>query len=189
MPTNAQTTAQLHLSHTLESNAQNFPSEALTVCELRTSRYSSWIQKRQRNQKSNCQHPLDHRKSKRVPEKHLFLLYWLYQKPFCVDHSKLWKILKEMGIPDHLTCLLRNLCAGQEAIVSTSHGTTECFQIGKGVHQVCILSPCLFNFYAGCIMWNDGLDESQAGITTVEEISRISDIQMIPLQWWKVKST
>ena len=82
----------------------------------------------------------------------------------CVDHNKLWKILKEMGIPDHLTCLLRNLYAGQEATVRTGHGTTDWFQIGKGVRQGCILSPCLFNFYAGYIMRNAGLEETQAGI-------------------------
>ena len=83
---------------------------------------------------------------------------------FVVDHKKLWKILKEMGIPDHLTCLLRNLYAGQEATVRTGHGTTDWFQIGKGVCQVCILSPCLFNLYAEYITWNAGLDEAQAGI-------------------------
>ena len=81
-----------------------------------------------------------------------------------MDHSKLWKILKEMGIPDHLTCLLRNLYAGQEATVRTRHGTTDCFQIGKGAHQGCILSPCLFNFYAEYIMRNAGLEETKAGI-------------------------
>ena len=87
-------------------------------------------------------------------------------KPLTVDHNKLWKILKETGIPDHLTCLLRNLCAGQEATVRTGHGTTDSFQIGKGVPQGCILSPCLFNFYAEYIMKNARLDEPQAGIKT-----------------------
>ena len=88
-----------------------------------------------------------------------------YAKAFdCVDHNKLWKILQEMGIPDHLTCLLRNLYAGQEATVRTGHGTTDWFQIGKGVGQGCILSPCLFNLYAECIMRNIRLDEAQAGI-------------------------
>ena len=88
-----------------------------------------------------------------------------YAKVFdCVDHNKLWKILKEMGIPDHLTCLLRNQYAGQEATVRTGHGTTDWFQIGKGVHQRCILSPCLFNFYAENIKRNAGLEEAQAGV-------------------------
>ena len=81
-----------------------------------------------------------------------------------MDHNKLWKILKEMGIPDHLTCLLRNLYAGQEATVRTGHGTTHWFQIGKGVYQGCILSPCLFNLYAEYIKRNAGLEEAQAGI-------------------------
>ena len=82
----------------------------------------------------------------------------------CVDHNKLWKILQEMGIPEHLICLLRNLYAGQEATVRTGHGTTDWFQIGKGVHQGCILSPCLFNLYAEYIMRNAGLEEMQTGI-------------------------
>ena len=81
-----------------------------------------------------------------------------------VDHNELWEILKEMGIPDHLICLLRNLYAGQEATVRTGHGTTDWFQIGKGLRQGCILSPCLFNFYAEYIMRNSGLEEAQAGI-------------------------
>ena len=105
-----------------QSNAQNSPSEASTVCVLRASRCSSWIQKRQRNQRSNCQHPLDHQKNKRVPEKNIYFCFIDYAKGFdCVDHNKLWKILQEMGIPDHLTCLLRNLHAGQEATVRTEH--------------------------------------------------------------------
>ena len=82
----------------------------------------------------------------------------------CIDNNKLWKILKEMGIPDHLTCLLRYLYSGQEATARTGHGTTDWFHIGKGVHQGCILSPCLFNLYAEYIMINAWLDEAQAGI-------------------------
>ena len=85
-------------------------------------------------------------------------------KPLTVWITTNWKILKEMGIPDHLTCLLRNLYAGQEATVRTGHGATDWFQIGKGVHQGCILSPCLFNLYAEYIMRNTGLEEAQAGI-------------------------
>ena len=84
-----------------------------------------------------------------------------------MDHHKLWKILKEMGVPDHLTCLLGNLYAGQEATVRTGHGTTDWFQIGKGVRQSCILSPCLFNLYAEYIMRNAGLEEAQAGIKKI----------------------
>ena len=98
-------------------------------------------------------------------QKNIYFCLIDYAKAFdCVDHNKLWKILKEMGILDHLTCLLRNLYAGQEATVRTGHGTTDCFQIGKGVCQGCILSPCLFNFYAEYIFRNAGLEETRAGI-------------------------
>ena len=98
-------------------------------------------------------------------QKNIYFCFIDYAKAFdCVDHNKLRKILKEMGIRDHLTCLLRNLYAGQEATVRTGHGTTEWFQIGKAVLQGCILSPCLFNFYADYIMRNAGLEEAQAGI-------------------------
>ena len=98
-------------------------------------------------------------------QKNTYFCFIDYAKAFdCVDHNKLWKYLKEMGILDHLTCSLRNLYAGQEATVKTGHGTTDCFQIGKGVHQGGILSPCLFNLYAEYIMKNIGLEEVQAGI-------------------------
>ena len=100
-------------------------------------------------------------------QKNIYFCFIDYAKAFdCVDHNKL-EILREMGIPDHLTCLLRNLYAGQEATVRTGHGTKDLFQIGKGVHQGCILSLCLFNFYAEYIMRNAGLDEAQAGIKIV----------------------
>ena len=104
-------------------------------------------------------------KKAREFQKNIYFCFIDYAKAFdCVDHNKLWKILKQMGIPDHLTCLLRNLYAGQEATVRTGHGTTDWFQIGKGVHQDCVLSPCLFNLYAEYIMRNAGLDEAQAEI-------------------------
>ena len=98
-------------------------------------------------------------------QKNIYFCFINYAKAFdYVDHNKLWKILQEMGIPDHLTCLLRNLYAGQEATIRIGHGTTDWFQIRKGVHQGCILSPCLFNLYAEYIMRNAGLDEAHAGI-------------------------
>ena len=118
----------------------------------------------------------------------------------CVDHNKLWKILKDMGIPNHLTCLLRNLYAGREATVRTGHGTTDWFQIGKGVHQGCVLSPCLFNLYAEYIMRNTELDEAQAGIKIsrrnikkkkkifLGEISITSGMQITPHLWQKAKN-
>ena len=104
-------------------------------------------------------------KKQESSRKNIYFCFIDYAKAFdCVDHNKLWKILKEMGIPDHLTCLLRNLYAGHQATVRSGHGTTDCFQIGKGVRQGCILSPCLFNLYAEYIMRNSGLEETQAGI-------------------------
>ena len=110
-------------------------------------------------------------------------------KPLTVWITANWKILQEMGIPDHLTCLLRKLYAGQEATVRTGHGTTDWFQIGKGVCQGCILLPCLFNLYAEYIMRNSGLDEAQAGIKIAgrNEIPIPSDMQMTPPLWQKVK--
>ena len=107
-----------------------------------------------------------------------------YAKAFdCVDHNKLWQILKEMGIPDHLNCLLRNLYAGQEATVRTGHGTTDWFQIEKGVCQGCILSPCLFNFYAEYIMQNLGWMKHKLESRLLRKISITLDMQMTPPLW------
>ena len=119
-------------------------------------------------------------------------------KPLTVYHNKLWKILKEMGIPDHLTCLLRNLYAGQEATVRTEHGTTDWFQIGKRVRQGCILSPCLFNSYAEYIMTNTGLEEAQVGIKiagrNINNLRYADDTTLmaesegeLKASWWKWK--
>ena len=110
----------------------------------------------------------------RAFQKNIYFCFIDYAKAFdCVDHNKLWKILKEMGISDHFSCLLRNQCADQEATVrnghGSTHGTMNLFQIGKGVHQVCILSPCLFNLYAEYTMRNVGLDETQSGIKIAQE--------------------
>ena len=114
-------------------------------------------------------------------QKNIYFCFIDYTPAFdCVDHNKLWKILKKMGIPDHLTCLLRNLYVSQEARVRTGHAARGWFKIGKGVHQGCIQSPCLFNFYAGYIMWNARLDESQTGIKIAREVTT-SDMPMIPL--------
>ena len=111
---------------------------------------------------------MDHGKSKRSSRKNIYFCFTDYAKAFdCVDLNKLWEILIEMGIPDHLTCLLKNLYAGQEATVRTGHGTTDWFQIGKGIRQGCILSPYLFNLHAEYIKRNTGLDEAQAGIKIV----------------------
>ena len=143
-----------------QNNAQNSASHASTIHEPLTSICSCWIQKRQRNQRSNCQYPLDHQK--REFQKNIYFCFIECARAFgYVDHNKLWEVLQEMGIPDHLTCLLRNLCASQEATVTTGHGTLGWFQVRKGVHKACILSPCLFNLYVEYIMRNAGLDEGQ----------------------------
>ena len=135
-----------HLTHQ-KSNVQNSPNQASTILELRTSRCSSWIQKRQRKQRSNANHQWIIKKAKEF-QKNINFCFNDYVKAFdYVDHNKLWKILQETGIPDHLTCLLRNLYAGQEATVRIRHERIDWFQIGKGVRQGYILSPCLFNLY------------------------------------------
>ena len=122
-------------------------------------------------------------------QKNIYFCFIDYAKAFdCVDHNKLWKILKEMGAPDHLTCLLRNLFAGQEATVRTGHGTTDWFQIEKGVRQGCVSSPCLFNLYAEYIMRNAGLDEAQAGIKIARRNTITSNMQMVPPLWQKEKN-
>ena len=127
-------------------------------------------------------------KKAREFQKNIYFCFIEYANAFnCVDHNELWKILKEMGIPDPLTCLLRNLYAGQEATDRTGHGTTDWFQIRKGVCQGCILSPCLFNLYVEYIMKNTGLDEAQMESRLLEEISITSDMQMTPPLWQKVK--
>ena len=108
-------------------------------------------------------------------------------KPLSVWITINWKILKETGIPDHVTCLLRNRYAGQEITVRTGHGRTDWFQIGKGVRQGCILSPCLFNFYTEYIMRNAGLDEAEGGIKIAGRNINISDMHMTPPLWQKVK--
>ena len=122
-------------------------------------------------------------------QKNIYFCFIGYAKAFdCVDDNKLWKILKEMGMPDHLICLLRNLYAGQEATVRSRHRITDWFQTWKRVRQGCILSPCLFNLYAEYIMRNAGLDEAQAGIKITGRNNKLtSDMQMTPPLWQKVK--
>ena len=127
-------------------------------------------------------------KKARESQKNIYFSFIDYSKaPDCVDHNKLWKILKELGMPDHLTCLLRNLYAGQEATIKTGHRTTDWFQIVKGVSQGCILSPCLFNLYAEHIMQNAGQMKHKLQLRLPGEISITSDTQMTPPLWQKVK--
>ena len=133
--------------------------------------------------------PLDHQKSKSSRKTCTSALLTM-SKPLTMCTQQTGKFFKvgEMGIPDHLTCLLRNLYAGHEATVRTGHGTTDWFQIGKGVHQGCILSPCLFNLYAEYIMLNAGLDEAQLESRLLREVSITSDMQMTPPLWQKAKN-
>ena len=121
-------------------------------------------------------------------QKNIYFYFIDYTKAFdFVDHNKLWKLLTEMGIPEHLTCLLRNLYIDQGATVRTDHGTKDWYKIGKGVHQGCIMSPCLFNLYAKYIMRNAGLEEAQLESGFPGEIPITSDMQMTPPLWQKVK--
>ena len=121
-------------------------------------------------------------------QKNIYFCFIDCAKAFdCMDHNILWKILKQMGIPDHLICLLRNLYVSQEATVRYRHGKMDWFQIGKGVRQGCILSPCLFNLYAEYIMRNAGLDEAQARLKIAERNLNKSDMQMTPPLWQKAK--
>ena len=156
-----------------QSNAQNSPSQASTVRELTDVQAGFRKGRGTRDQTANIHWIIE---KAREFQENIYFCFMNYTLA-CVDHKKLWKILQEMGIPDHLTCLLRNLHAGQEATVRTGHGITDWFQTGKGVRQGYILSPCLFNLYAEYIMRNARLNEAQAGIK-IAEISITSDMQM-----------
>ena len=123
----------------ISNNVQTYHTISLIS---HTSKEMLKILQRQKNQRSNCQHSLDHQKSKSVPEKNICLFYWLCQRLWLCGSQQTVKIIHEIEMPDQLTCFLRNMYAGHEAIVRTGHGTTDWFQIGKGVHQSCILSPC-----------------------------------------------
>ena len=136
-----------------QSNAQNFPSKASTVRKSRTSRCSSWIQERQRETRDQTANILWITEKAKEFQKNTYSCFNDYAKAFdCVNHNKLWEIFQKTGILDHLTCLLRNLHAGQEATVRPGHETMDWFQIGKGVRQGCTLSLCLYNLYAEYIM-------------------------------------
>ena len=163
VPKNVQTVTQLHSSHMLAKNAQNSLNQVSTYVNWELPDVQAGFRKGRgtRNQIANINWIIE-----KAREFQINTYFWFIDTKAvdCVDHKILWKILKEMGIPDHLTDLLRNLYAGQEATVWTRYGIADWFQIGKGVHQGCILSPCLFNLYEEYIMWNSGLDESQTGI-------------------------
>ena len=164
MPKNVQTTTQLHLSQArkvmlkiLQARLQLYMNHELPDVQAGF--------RKGRGTRDQIASTLWITEKAREFQKNIYFCFIDYAKAFdCMNHNKMWRILKEMGIPDHLTCLLRNLYAGQEATVRTGRRTTDWFQIGKGVHQGCILSPCLFNFYVEYIMRNAGLEETQPGI-------------------------
>ena len=179
MPKNTQTTAQLKLiSHAskvmlkiLQARLQQYAN-----CELPDVQPGFRKGRGTRDQITNIHWIIE-----KATEFQKNICFIDFAKAFdCVDHNKLWKILKKMGIMYHLTCLLRNLCTSQEAAVRTGQGTIDWFQIGKGVRQSCILSPCLFNLYAEHIMRNTGLEEAQTESRLLGEISITWDMQMTP---------
>ena len=177
-PKNVQTTTQLHSSHTQAKQCSKFSKLGFNSTWIKNFQvFKRDLEKAEETEIKFCQYLLNHRKSKRITEKHL-LCFTDYTKAFdCVDHNKLWKILKEMGILDHLTCLLRNLYESQEAIVRTRHGTMNWFKIGKRVHWGCILSPCIFKLYAKSIMRMSGWMKDKLESSLLGEISIPSDMQ------------
>ena len=133
MPKNVQTTAQSHSSHMLVKSCSKFSKPGFSNTWTMNFQMFKLVLEKSEEQGSNCQHRMDNQIIQRVPEKHLFLRYWLYRSFDYVDNNKVWKVLKEMGIPDHQSCFLRNLYAGEEATLRTGHRTTDWFQVGKGV--------------------------------------------------------
>ena len=187
MPKNAQTTTQFHSSHTLAKVMLKSLQARLQLymnCELPDIQARFRKGRGTRDQIANICWITE----KAEFQKNTYFCFIDYAKPLTVWLTTNWKILKEMGIPDHLTGLLRNLYAGQEATVRTGHGTTDWFKINKGVHQGYILSPCLLNLYAENIMRNAGLDEAQSEIMIAGKISITSDVQMTPPLWQRVKN-
>ena len=187
MPKNAQTPAQLHSSHTLAKLCSKFSKPGFN--SMWTVNFQMFNLDLEKAEKLEIKLPTFVGSSKKRESSRKTSTYALLTmpKPLTVDHNKLWKILKEMGIPDHLTCLLRNLYGGQESTVRTGHGTTDWFHNGKKLHQGCILSPCLFNFYAGYIMRNAYWIKHKLESRLPGEISITSDMQMTPHLWQKAK--
>ena len=185
MSKNAQTTTQLHSSHTLVKSCSKFSKPGFSN-NVNFQMFQLVLEKAEEPEIKLPTSAGSWKKQESSTKTSISALLTM-PKPLTVWITINWKILKEMGVPDHLICLLRNLYAGQEARVRTGHGTTDWFQIAKGVRQGCILSPCLLNLYAEYIMRNAGLEETQAGIKLPEEISITSDIQMTPPLWQKVK--
>ena len=165
MPNNVQPTVQLHSSHMLAKECSKFSEPGFNSTWTMNFQMLKLDLEKEEEPETKLPTSIWSLEKQESSRKNIYICFIDYTKAFnCVDHNKLWKILKEIGIPNHPTCLLRNLYAGQEATVRTGHGTTDWFQVGKGICQGCILSPCSFNFYAEYTMKNSGLDEGQAGI-------------------------
>ena len=178
MPKNAQTTTQLHSSHMLGKYCSKFSKPGFSNTWTVNFQLFKLVLKKAEEPEIKLPTSTGSWKKQESSRNNIYFYFCFieYAKAFdSVDHNELWKILQEMGIPDHLTHILRNLYAGQEATIRTGHGTTDWFQMGKGVRQGCILSPCLFNLYAEYI------------IRLLGEISITSDMQMTPPLWQKVK--
>ena len=189
MPKNVQTTAQFTHFTCQQGNAQNPPARLQQYVNQELPDVQAGFRKGKgtRDQVANTCWIIE---KAREFQKNIYFCFTDYANTFdCVDHNKLWKILKEIRVSDYLTCLLRNLYAGQEATVRTGHGTTDWFQIGKGVCQGCILSPCLFNLYAEHIMRNARLNEAQAEIKiagrNINNLRYADDTRLV--LWQKVK--
>ena len=175
MPRNVQITIQSHSFHKLARLCSKFFKLGLSILWIENSQMCKLYLEKAKEPVIKLATSTGTKKKQGNSKKTIYFWFIDYTKGFdCVDYNKLWKILKEMGVPDHFICLLRNLYAGLKATVSTGHGTMNWFKIGKGVHQGCILSlicHCLFNIYAEYIIWNAGLDESHAGIKTARRKS------------------
>ena len=186
MPKNVQTTTQLHsdaskvMLKILQARLQQYMNRELSDLQAAFRKG-----RRTRDQIANIRWITEKAREFQTNTSFCFIDY---TKAFnCVDHKKLWKILKDMGIPDLLTCLLWNLYAGQEATIRTRHGITDCYRIGKRIRQGCILSPYLFNFYAEYMVWNARLNEAEVESRLLGKILITSDMQITPPLWQKVK--
>ena len=198
MQKNAQTTTQLHSSHTLVKQCLKFSKPGFINTWTVNFQMLKLVLEKAEEPEIKLPTSAGSLKKHESSRENIYFCFIDYAKAFdCVDHNKLWKTLKEMGIPDHLTCLLRNLYAGQDATVRTECGTTDWFQIGKGVRQGYILSPWLFNLYAEYIMRNAGLDEAQAGIKIArrntnhlryaDNTTLMAESEEVRASWWKWK--
>ena len=187
MPKNVQTITRLHSSHTLPNECSKFSKSGFnSTWTVNFQMFKLYLEK---SEVPEIKLSTSVGSSKKQEfQKNIYFSFINYAKAFdCIDHNRLGEILQEMGVQGHLTCLLRNVYAGQEATVRTEHGTTDWFQISEGVCQGCILWPCLFNLYAVYIMWNAGWMKHRLESRRQGEISINSDMQMTPPLWHKVK--